>query len=263
MYLKKNKSKSMRVFNVVGYSSSGKTTLVESIVSELKSRDYSVGTVKSISCGSKGCAHRNVPCSHGEENNHRFSIDTKGSDTNRHKVAGADQIASWAVGETAIIRDRKLKLYELIENFDLDFLIIEGGKNLSLPRVITGIEKKDLDAVWSNQIVGISGKIADSITEYKDVKTYKTYEEINKLVDRIEELVYPTIGHKDCLGCSMCNMTCKELGELIFQGERSSNDCKRRYPDIEIDKPEFKEEVQKLLYKLDSGNLPKLNIEIK
>ena len=38
----------MKVFSVVGYSKSGKTTTIEQIIKELKKRNYSVGSVKDI-----------------------------------------------------------------------------------------------------------------------------------------------------------------------------------------------------------------------
>ena len=53
-------------------------------------------------------------------------------------MAGAKQVATWSKAETAIIRPYRMKLYELIDNYDFDFLIIEGGKMEPLPRDVRG-----------------------------------------------------------------------------------------------------------------------------
>ncbi|MEY7849576.1 molybdopterin-guanine dinucleotide biosynthesis protein B [Natrarchaeobius sp. A-rgal3] len=62
----------MKVVRLVGSSDSGKTTLVESLVPRLTERDDRVATVKSI--------------------HHDVEIDTPGTDTYRHRAAGAETV---------------------------------------------------------------------------------------------------------------------------------------------------------------------------
>ena len=59
------------IISIVGNSNSGKTTLIEKLIPELKKRGYRVGVIKH--------AH------------HGFNIDKKGKDSWRHKVEGADR----------------------------------------------------------------------------------------------------------------------------------------------------------------------------
>ncbi|OVE86216.1 molybdopterin-guanine dinucleotide biosynthesis protein B [Natronolimnobius baerhuensis] len=61
-----------RVVCLAGPSDSGKTTLVEELIPRLIDDDTSVGTVKSI--------------------HHDIEIDTPGTDTHRHRTAGAETV---------------------------------------------------------------------------------------------------------------------------------------------------------------------------
>jgi len=60
------------VLSIVGKSDSGKTTLIEKLIPELKHRGYRVGTIK--------------------HDAHRFEMDHEGKDTYRHFHAGADTV---------------------------------------------------------------------------------------------------------------------------------------------------------------------------
>ena len=62
-----------RVFGIVGWKNSGKTTLTEKLVAELSRRGWTVSTVKH--------AH------------HDFDIDREGADSFRHRAAGASEVA--------------------------------------------------------------------------------------------------------------------------------------------------------------------------
>ncbi len=63
----------IRVFGITGWKNSGKTTLVEALVSELTRRGWKLATVKH--------AH------------HDFDIDKQGTDSFRHRKAGAREVA--------------------------------------------------------------------------------------------------------------------------------------------------------------------------
>jgi len=62
-----------RVFGITGWKNSGKTTLTERLVAELTRRGWRVSTVKH--------AH------------HAFDIDKDGTDSFRHRAAGASEVA--------------------------------------------------------------------------------------------------------------------------------------------------------------------------
>lgn len=103
-----------RVFGVAGWKNSGKTTLVERLVAELSARGLKVATVKH--------AH------------HSFDIDHEGTDSFRHRAAGASEVAivsgrRWAlvheIGET---EDEPVLEDMLARLSPADLVIVEGYK---------------------------------------------------------------------------------------------------------------------------------------
>ena len=64
-----------RVFGITGWKNSGKTTLTERLVTELSRRGFRIATVKH--------AH------------HDFDIDQPGTDSFRHRAAGAAAVPPW------------------------------------------------------------------------------------------------------------------------------------------------------------------------
>ena len=75
------------LFGIVGWKNSGKPTLVERLVSEITKRGYKVSTVKH--------AH------------HSFDIDHKGTDSYRHRMAGASEVLLSSSNRWAIIHELK------------------------------------------------------------------------------------------------------------------------------------------------------------
>jgi molybdopterin-guanine dinucleotide biosynthesis protein B len=95
---------------VVGRSKSGRTTLLEKLVRELKLRGYRVGTIK----------HHAHP---------GFELDRPGKDTWRHAQAGSDHVVIAAPDKLASIRrvDREPPLYEIAAAMtDVDVILAEG-----------------------------------------------------------------------------------------------------------------------------------------
>jgi molybdopterin-guanine dinucleotide biosynthesis protein B len=101
----------------VGKSNSGKTTLIEKLIPELKRQGYRVGVVKH--------AH------------HGFEMDRKGKDSFRHRKAGADAVMIASPGQIAMIQDSPGEsLDHLVSYFeDMDLLITEGLKRDRAPKI--------------------------------------------------------------------------------------------------------------------------------
>ncbi len=98
------------VICVVGRSKSGRTTLVEKLIRELKRREYRVGTIK----------HHSHP---------GFELDRPGKDTWRHAQAGSDHVVIAAPDKVASIRrvEREPGLYEIAATMtDVDVILTEG-----------------------------------------------------------------------------------------------------------------------------------------
>ena len=105
------------VLSIVGKSDSGKTTLIEKLIPELKRRGYRVGVVKH--------AH------------HGFDMDRRGKDSYRHRQAGADTVMIASPGQLAMIKNSSAEtLDELATYFeDVDILITEGFKRDRAPKI--------------------------------------------------------------------------------------------------------------------------------
>jgi molybdopterin-guanine dinucleotide biosynthesis adapter protein len=105
------------VISIVGKSNSGKTTLMEKLIPELKKRGYAVGVIKH--------AH------------HGFEMDLEGKDSWRHKKAGADTVMAASEHEITMIKSQThASLDRLIRYFDdVDIVLTEGYKGEKKPKI--------------------------------------------------------------------------------------------------------------------------------
>ena len=133
------------IISVVGKSESGKTTLLEKLIAEMKNRGYRVGTLK--------------------HDAHSFDIDHEGKDTWRHKKAGASTVAISSPTKVAVIKDiapeASLETIAAVYLQDVDIVFTEGYKRGSKPKIevfrkeahreLLCTEDDNLVAVASNQ----------------------------------------------------------------------------------------------------------------
>jgi formylmethanofuran dehydrogenase subunit E len=100
-----------KVLLIVGYKKVGKTTLIEKLIPELSSRGYRVGTVKHH--------HSDFP----------VSVDAVGTDTWRHRQAGAASVALATPTDIAAFRDgaSSITLDHLVSALGaLEIVLVEG-----------------------------------------------------------------------------------------------------------------------------------------
>lgn len=112
------------VIQIVGFKNRGKTTLVCKLVERLKDKGFQVGTIK--------------------HDAHEFEMDKPGKDTWKHREAGAETVSIISSSMTAIIKQRPLSVYEILDQMnDLDFVFIEGFKNGPFPKIVLLKEEED------------------------------------------------------------------------------------------------------------------------
>lgn len=102
----------------VGYSGSGKTTVLVEVIAELTRRGFRVGTIK--------------------HHSHDFEMDIPGKDTWRHKKAGASATIISSPKRFGMVRDVDQEmtlesLFPLLTGVDL--IVVEGYKRVSRPKI--------------------------------------------------------------------------------------------------------------------------------
>jgi molybdopterin-guanine dinucleotide biosynthesis protein B len=167
----------MKVFSVFGVSDSGKTTTVEAIIGELVKRGFSVGTIKDI---------------HFQD----FAMDQQGTDTWRHKEAGAEMVTARGLRETDILFNARLPLGKLLEFYDQDFVVLEGANNFLGPGIISACQEHEIEYRMRDNIFALVGKISEKLSEYKGLPVLDGRKDAVKLVDLIEENVPEWTGQK-------------------------------------------------------------------
>lgn len=105
------------VFGITGWKNAGKTTLAERLVAEFVRRGWKVATVKH--------AH------------HAADIDHPGTDSFRHRAAGATEVALVTAGRFAIVREQQEpSLAEVLERLaPADLVLVEGFKTAPHPKI--------------------------------------------------------------------------------------------------------------------------------
>jgi molybdopterin-guanine dinucleotide biosynthesis protein B len=115
----------VKVFSVLGTSQSGKTTTIEAIISELRLRGFRVGSVKDI--------HFDA-----------FAIDTPGTNTHRHRQAGAELVTARGHNETDLLYPAQLPMRDLLRHYQgYDWVALEGVADLPVPNVICTADKQN------------------------------------------------------------------------------------------------------------------------
>ncbi len=156
------------ILSIVGKSDSGKTFLIERLVSGLTSKGYRIATIK--------------------HDVHGFQMDREGKDSWRHKQAGASAVVVSSPKKIAMIRDveEEESLEKIRDKWirDVDLILTEGYKRANYPKVEVSLfagsdrllctEEQHLVAVVANH------EIARDVPVFREA-------EIPRLVDWVEE----------------------------------------------------------------------------
>lgn len=110
---------SVKALSFVAKSGTGKTTLLEKVIAELKGRGYRIGVIK--------------------HDAHRFDIDHPGKDSHRLTAAGADTMLIASPEKLAMVKRHAASppIEELLATYfsDMDIVLTEGFKQSGLPKI--------------------------------------------------------------------------------------------------------------------------------
>ncbi len=171
----------MKVFSIVGVSKSGKTTVAEAVITELRSRGYRVGSVKDIHFAG-------------------FALDREGTNTYRHKMAGAELVTARGLHETDIMFPSRMSLPEILRFYDQDFVILEGVYDFQGPGLIAAIDEKEIDERRWDKVIAVTGRIAERLKEYQGLPVINGLTEVARLTDLIEHTVDAWEEQADWIG---------------------------------------------------------------
>jgi molybdopterin-guanine dinucleotide biosynthesis protein MobB len=109
----------IQAVSFVAKSGTGKTTLLEKVIAQLKERGLRVGVIK--------------------HDAHRFDIDHPGKDSHRLSAAGADTMLISSPAKLAIVKKHEASppIEELVATYfqDVDIVLTEGFKLSGMPKV--------------------------------------------------------------------------------------------------------------------------------
>ncbi|MBT4333493.1 MAG: molybdopterin-guanine dinucleotide biosynthesis protein B [Candidatus Cloacimonetes bacterium] len=207
----------MKVFSVAGYHHTGKTTVTVELIKNLKERGFTVTSIKDI-------------------HNENFTMEKEGSNSWKHAQASGDTVIARGISETYQIWNRQLSLNEMLSNLKSDFVVVEGMKNVALPRIICAKDEEQLEELIDGTVFAISGIYANDHDKYKDFKTFNSKNQMKELTDLVIEKVFHVLPLPNLECCRECGMNCREMVSGILAGRNSREDCKTdRNLDIEIE----------------------------
>lgn len=109
----------MKVYGVIGWKNSGKTSLMERLVADITGRGFSVSTVKHV--------------------HHAVDLDQPGKDTFRHRAAGAREVVLASADRFALMvehRGPEPELPAILARLaPVDLVLVEGYKRDAHPKV--------------------------------------------------------------------------------------------------------------------------------
>ncbi len=110
------------VYSITAYSNTGKTTLLEKLIPELKRRGFRTAVIK--------------------HDAHEFNIDHEGKDSWRLTKAGAEVTVVASQTKAAVMLNRFVPIDELIDRItDVDIILTEGYKHGPWPKI--ALQRRD------------------------------------------------------------------------------------------------------------------------
>jgi molybdopterin-guanine dinucleotide biosynthesis protein B len=196
---------------IVGGKHSGKTTIIQNLISELKNRGYRVGTIKEMV---------RIP-----------TLDTPATETNRYRDAGAELVVAIPRTETVIFIKKPLHLNETLPFLSgLDIVLLEGFETeKTFPKIIAAKNFEEVLTYSDGLAIAISGLIMDSKEELEkasalQIPIFNGLTDAKKLADAVELKAFAKLP--DLPHCGECGYaSCYEMAKAIVKGDAAAKNC--------------------------------------
>ncbi|WP_235827858.1 molybdopterin-guanine dinucleotide biosynthesis protein B [Brevibacillus migulae] len=145
----------MTVIQFVGYSNSGKTTMLASVIPLLRATGLRIGVIK--------------------HDGHDFEMDHEGKDTWKYREAGADIVAIQSAAKTAWIEQQSVPLDQLVKRMagaGTQLVLVEGFKREHFPKLVFLRRPEDRELLRQvSDVIAIvtweaAGRIEDRYTRF-------------------------------------------------------------------------------------------------
>ena len=124
------------VVGFAAYSGTGKTSLIEKLVRELKSRGIRVAVVK--------------------HDGHEFEVDRQGKDSWRFTQAGADVTVVASDSHAAFLENRSMSAQDILARVQgVDLILVEGYKKECWPKILLRREGCLIPEVPKEQLLAV------------------------------------------------------------------------------------------------------------
>ncbi|MFT9369696.1 molybdopterin-guanine dinucleotide biosynthesis protein B [Paenibacillus polymyxa] len=132
------KTKHPFVCQIVGFKNTGKTTFLGGLIRYVQQSGLRVAVIK--------------------HDGHEFEMDHKGTDTYKHRQAGAEGVAIVSAGRTAILEEQSRPVTGLIRHFQAyDCVLLEGFKQEKYPKLVMVREQSDARLV--QELTNVQGVV--------------------------------------------------------------------------------------------------------
>ncbi len=195
---------------VVGSKHAGKTTIIENLTRQLKSRGYHVGTIKEMV---------RIP-----------TLDTPETETDRYTTAGVEVVVAVPRDETVLFLKKRLSLNEtLVYLYGLDYVLVEGFESdKTVPKIIAAKSAADVADFNDGLAIAVSGLVTESNQELaqapQGIPFFNAVTQAAKLADLVEQKAFeklPDLNH-----CGECGYpTCYDLAKAKVQKPAEVQGC--------------------------------------
>ena len=140
---------------VVGGKHSGKTTVIEHLISELRNRGCHVGVIKEMV---------RIP-----------TLDTPSTETDRYSRSGAEIIVAVPRDETVVFIKKRLGIKEILPYLNgVDYAVLEGfEREQAIPKVIAAKTVDEVKSYLDESVIAVSGLITESEPETMKAAAFK------------------------------------------------------------------------------------------